>query len=91
MSNRHRTVYYTGITNKLDRRYLEHVWKINKNSFTAKYNINELLYFEEFDNPMEAIEREKQLKGWSRKKKINLIKKWNPDLKDIFNEGSGTK
>ena len=84
MSNKYNTVYYVGITNILDRRAVEHKWKLNKNSFTAKYNINKLLYFEEYDNPTDAIRREKQLKGWRRNKKIQLIKKINPDMEDLF-------
>jgi len=72
------------MTNMLDRRSLEHKWKMNKNSFTAKYNINKLLYFEEYDNPADAITREKQIKGWRREKKINLIKKINFEMKDLF-------
>lgn len=84
MSNQRMTVYYTGITNDIDRRSIEHKLKLNKHSFTHKYNINKLLYYEEFDNPNEAIRREKQLKGWSRKKKINLIKKINFEMKDLF-------
>ena len=84
MSNKYNTVYYIGITDSLDRRNIEHKWKLNKNSFTAKYNINKLLYFEEYDNPKDAIAREKQLKGWRREKKINLIKKVNPEMDDLF-------
>lgn len=84
MTNQYHTVYYIGITNTLDRRATEHKWKLNKNSFTAKYNINKLLYFEEYDNPKDAINREKQLKGWRREKKINLIKKLNSKMDDLF-------
>ncbi|MDP2684998.1 MAG: GIY-YIG nuclease family protein [bacterium] len=84
MSNKYNTVYYVGITNTLERRAIEHKWKINKNSFTAKYNINKLLYFEDYGNPVDAIAREKQLKGWRREKKLNLIKKENVELKDLF-------
>ena len=86
MSNRHHTVYYIGITNTLDRRTIEHKWKSNRNSFTSRYNINHLLYFEEYDNPTDAIRREKQLKGWTRKKKIDLIMKVNPGMEDLFRE-----
>ena len=84
MSNQHDTVFYIGITNSVDRRAIEHKWKLDKNSFTAKYNINKMLYFEEYDNPTYAIRREKQLKGWTRQKKLDLIKKQNPELKDLF-------
>ena len=84
MSNQHDTVLYIGITNNIDRRTIEHKWKLDKNSFTAKYNINKMLYFEEYDNPIDAIKREKQLKGWTRKKKLELIKKQNSDFRDLF-------
>ena len=83
MSNNHNTVLYIGITNSLERRDIEHKWKLDKNSFTAKYNIEKMLYFEDYDNPNDAIKREKQLKGWIRKKKLDLIKKQNPELKDL--------
>jgi len=75
MTNLHGTVLYIGITSNIDRRIIEHKWKLDKNSFTAKYNINKMLYFEEYDNPTDAIKREKQLKGWTRQKKLDLIKK----------------
>lgn len=84
MTNPHNTVFYVGITNSLDRRSVKHKWKLNKNSFTSKYNISKLLYFESFDNPADAIRREKQFKGWRRDKKLNLIKKLNPDMRDLF-------
>ncbi len=84
MSNQHDTVFYIGITNNIDRRTIEHKWRLDENSFTAKYNINKMIYYEEYDNPTDAIRREKQLKGWTRKKKVELIKKQNPDLRDLF-------
>ena len=84
MSNKHNTVYYVGVTSRLDRRAIEHKFKINKNSFTAKYNINKLLYFEEYSNPEDAIIREKQLKGWRREKKLDLVKKENSEMRDLF-------
>lgn len=84
MSNKHRTVYYIGVTNKLERRCIEHTWKLDKKSFTAKYNIDRLLYFEEYSYPEDAIRREKQLKGWTRVKKIKLIKTINPEARNLF-------
>jgi len=86
MSNKHHTVYYVCITNTLERRTMEHIWKLNKNSFTSKYNICKLLYAEDYPTPDQAIAREKQLKKWSRSKKIALIKKQNPTMKDLFTE-----
>jgi len=86
MSNSHCTVFYVGITNNLDRRSIEHVHKLHKNSFTAKYNIEKLLYYETYDNPDDAIRREKQLKKWGRSKKLMLIKKENPEMRNLLEE-----
>ncbi|MCW8818393.1 MAG: GIY-YIG nuclease family protein, partial [Ignavibacteriaceae bacterium] len=68
MTNKSKTLY-TGVTNNLVRRVYEHKNKLIE-GFTKKYNINKLVYFELFDNPDDAIKREKQIKGWLRKKKI---------------------
>jgi putative endonuclease len=84
MSNTHNTVYYIGIMNSLERRNIEHKFKQNKISFTAKYNISKLLYFEEYYNSQDAICCEKQLKKRRRDKKLNLVKKMNPEMKDLF-------
>ncbi len=73
---------YTGITNNFSKRTFEHKTKLVE-GFTKKYNINKLIYYEIFNDPYEAIKREKQLKGWTRKKKINLIKTINPEFKDL--------
>jgi putative endonuclease len=82
LSNKTRTTLYIGVTNDLERRMFEH--KAGKGSlFCAKYNVNILLYFEHFHFMAEAIAREKQLKRWHREWKWNLIKKENPDLKDL--------
>ena len=83
LSNKNHTVYYTGITNNLIRRVYEHKNKIVK-GFTEKYNIDKLLYFEQTENPNTAIKREKQIKDYRREKKIDLIKKNNPDFKDLY-------
>ncbi len=82
MTNKHNTVLYTGVTNNLQRRVYEHKNKTLK-GFTFKYNINKLVYFEHFEDINEAIRREKQLKGWLRKKKITLIENQNPEWKDL--------
>jgi len=74
---------YIGVTNNLQRRMDEHKNKIVK-GFTEKYNINKLVYFQEFNTPEEAINAEKKIKGWTRVKKINLIKSINPDFKDLL-------
>lgn len=73
---------YIGITNNLQRRIAEHKEKLIP-GFTQKYNVTRLVYFEEFADPRYAIEREKVLKGWLRKKKINLIESVNPEWKEI--------
>ena len=75
-------VLYIGVTNDLERRLWEHKEKIVK-GFTAKYNVDRLVYFEQYGDIYEAISREKQLKNWHRQWKINLIEKTNPDWKDL--------
>ncbi len=82
LSNYKRTVLYIGVTNDLERRIYEHKNKLVE-GFTKKYNCMDLLYFEETSSADSAIEREKELKGWKRMKKENLIKQNNPQLKDL--------
>ncbi len=79
------TVIYTGITNNLIRRMFEHKCKFI-DGFTKKYNVNKLVYWECFDDPESAINREKQIKAGSRQKKINLIVKDNPNFKDLYQD-----
>lgn len=81
MTNKSKTLY-TGVTNNLMRRVYEHKNKLVE-GFTKKYNITKLVYLELFNNPDDAIRREKQIKGWIRKKKIDLIESMNPDWKDL--------
>ena len=73
---------YTGITNNIIRRMHEHKNKLIA-GFTAKYNVNKLVFLESFSDPQEAIVAEKMIKGWLRKKKINLIKSINPNFEDL--------
>ncbi len=87
MTNAHHTVLYTGVTNNLQRRVLEH--REGKSSFTKKYNVTKLVFFEYGDDINIAIAREKQIKGGSRKKKIELINSINPEWKDLFEEYFG--
>jgi putative endonuclease len=82
LSNTLNTVIYSGVTNNLERRMLEHKSKHNS-GFSAKYNCNKLVYFEEYQWIEEAIGREKQIKGGSRLKKINLINSMNPGWVDL--------
>ena len=84
MTNLSRTLY-TGITNNLMKRVYEHKNKLI-DGFTKKYNITRLVYFEVFNNIEDAIRREKQIKGWVRKKKIALIESINPEWKDLYEE-----
>jgi putative endonuclease len=85
MTNAHNTVLYTGVTNDLQRRVLEH--KSGKGSvFTKKYNVTKLVYFECDDDVNAAIFREKQIKAGSRKKKMDLINGMNPEWNDLFEE-----
>ena len=83
MTNAHNTVLYCGATTDLYKRVQEHKNKIFKNSFTLKYNVDRLVYFESFSISGDAFEREKQIKAGSRKKKIELIVSLNPEWKDL--------
>lgn len=88
MTNVHHTVLYTGVTNNLARRVLEH--QSGKGSvFTKKYNVNKLVYFECGNDVNMAILREKQIKAGSRKKKLDLINSMNPEWKDLYKEHFG--
>ena len=82
MTNENNKVLYIGVTNNLIRRVYEHKNKLIE-GFTSKYNVNKLVYCEETSDIYQAISREKQLKGWTRQKKINLIKSINPEFKEI--------
>lgn len=73
---------YTGLTNDLERRVLEHKQKVVK-GFTAKYNVNLLVYFEEYESVDEAVLREKRMKKWKRVWKLELIEKKNPKWNDL--------
>ena len=84
--NKNNAVLYTGVTNDLVRRCFQHKQKLIP-GFTAKYNIDKLVYFEMFDFIDLAIKREKQIKGYSRTKKILLIDKINPGWNDLYHDG----
>ena len=75
-------VLYTGVTNNIEERVHQHKSKSTP-GFTRKYNINHLVYYESFDYIEDAIFREKQIKGWIRKKKIQLIESLNPSWSDL--------
>ena len=91
MTNVYNTVLYCGATIDLYKRVLEHKNKIFKNSFTLKYNIDKLVYFESFSIAGDAFRREKQIKAGSRKKKVDLIIGMNPGWKDLFELLKGYK
>ena len=78
--------YYTGVTGNLANRIDQHKHKDNPDSFTARYNVNQLVFYEVFDNIYDAINREKQIKGWLRCKKLSLIRSSNPQFKDLSGE-----
>lgn len=83
LTNNHNNVLYTGVTSDLIRRIYEHKNKLVK-GFTQKYNVDQLVYYEVFPTIMDAIDREKQIKGWSRKKKQDLINVVNPKWDDLY-------
>ena len=88
LTNKAKTVLYTGVTNNLKIRLEQHKEEINTNSFTAKYKAHYLLYYEKFTWIQLAISREKEIKGWRKDKKLDLIKTINPELNflnDWFN------
>ena len=82
LTTRNNTVLYTGVTNDLKRRVFEHKSGLNE-GFTKKYHVHKLVYFEIFDYVELAIVREKQIKGYSREKKIKLIEAMNPEWKEL--------
>ncbi len=84
LTNKNNTVLYTGVTNSLTRRIWEHKAKLIS-GFTKKYNVTQLVYYEVFETPTDAINREKQIKAGSRKKKIELINSSNKEWKDLYN------
>ena len=86
MSNKHDTTLYVGVTTYLSKRVWEHKSKSHPKSFTARYNLNKLVYFEGFDQIAKAIQREKFIKRKSRKWKEALINKVNPTWKDLKEE-----
>ena len=85
LTNAVRTVLYIGMTNNLIRRVYEHREKF-VDGFTKRYQFDRLVYHEAFSTAYDAITREKQLKGWTRKRKLDLIQTTNPNLRDLWNE-----
>ena len=86
ITNRHNKVLYTGVSSDLYSRIVDHKDKKDPNSFPSRYNVNKLVYFELFHSIEEAIDREKQIKNGSRRKKISLINSMNPNWNDLLEE-----
>lgn len=86
MTNVAHTTLYTGVTSDLKKRVWQHKHFVFPESFTSKYKLTKLVYYEEFHRIEEAIGREKQIKGGSRKQKEGLIKLMNPNWNDLYNE-----
>ena len=86
LTNKYGTVLYTGVTKDLVRRVYEHKNHLDKDSFTAKYKVTKLVYFEETTDVKSAIEREKQIKSWSRDRKTSLIFEMNPKWEDLYSQ-----
>ena len=84
LTNDHKNVMYVGVTNDLVRRMYEHKNHLIRNSFTARYNVERLVYYEYTNNPTAAIEREKQIKGWNRARKNKLVESKNPNWEDLY-------
>ena len=84
LANKYRNVLYTGVTNNLMRRVYEHKNHLDPNSFTAKYHVTCLVYFKQTDDIYAALEREKQINKWNRKRKEQLIETQNPTWMDQY-------
>lgn len=85
LTNKAKTVLYTGVTNNLRRQLEEHNQKLNPNSFTARYNVEFLIYYEKYGWIQQAIAREKEIKLLRRDLKLELIKQFNPNM-EFFNK-----
>ena len=83
MANKPNGVIYIGATDNIDERVKEHQLKIYPKSFTSRYNCNMLVYFEEFEDGVEAVQREKRFKKWKRGWKVELIEEMNPKWSDL--------
>ena len=84
LANATNTTVYTGVTSDLPRRMDEHRRHLYPRSFTAKYDVTKLVYYEQHEDIREAIGREKQIKGWNRRRKNELVASLNPQWDDLF-------
>ncbi len=80
LTNKYRSTYYVGVTSNLPKRINEHTKQTHKNSFTSRYNLVYLVYYEKYTWIQEAIHREKVIKKWNRPKKMDLIRTMNPNF-----------
>ncbi|HBU10310.1 MAG: hypothetical protein UR95_C0006G0179 [Parcubacteria group bacterium GW2011_GWC1_36_108] len=83
VTNKNNTVFYTGMTSNLVGRIFQHKNK-EVEGFTKKYNVDKLVFYENFSTAMDTIVAEKRIKGWTRQKKIDLIKRNNVEFKDLL-------
>ena len=86
LANLNQSVLYVGVTSELPKRIHEHREQLHPQSFTSRYHVDRLVHVEPFRDIVAAIEREKQLKGWSRAKKVALIEKGNREWRDLWPE-----
>ena len=84
LTNENGNVMYVGFTDNLIRRVHEHKNHLDRGSFTARYNVTKLVYFEETSDVYAAMEREKQIKGWNRKRKNKLVETKNPNWNELY-------
>ena len=84
LTNKTHTVLYTGVTSNLIGRMQQHLYKVYKESFTARYNVSKLVYYKFYSSIEAAIAEEKRIKAGSRKKKIELINSLNPEWQDLY-------
>ena len=86
ITNKKQGVLYIGSTKRLRTRIYQHKTKAHPTTFSARYNLNKLVYFEVYETKEEALQREKRLKKWNRAWKIELIEKSNPNWMDLYNQ-----
>jgi putative endonuclease len=83
LTNSYNTVLYTGVTYDLLKRIKEHKERVEEKSFSNKYNVNKLIYYEIYNNKNEVYLRERRIKKWKREYKVNIIKRINPSFDDL--------
>jgi putative endonuclease len=84
LANNTKTTLYVGVTNDLVRRVYEHRQEFDPKSFTSRYHVHQLVYYEATSDVHAAIEREKQIKGWNRRRKNELVTRFNPEWQDLY-------